>query len=728
MRTALILFLISFTSLAFAQEELRHLDHGQQYVPSAEKKSSSEDDEIIYLYDTLELPFIDDFVRNRNKNVRLSIGDPGVFDSTFAYFKVDGLAPDTALLRKDTTFFIIETTPGVFDTLPYMPLEVVFYDSTRDYLPVDTQLYWQIDREIMLGSTTYTEFLLPDTTLYNKSLICYYANDDPVSYWVNEGAFRNNSFGVNPPTVGVMTFDGLDRLGIPYDFSSSGTYGDADMLTSKPINLGFKSNGQRYTAQDSIYLSFYYQPQGLGNDPEPEDSLSLNFYSPVTDRWYWIWSVPGDSIKAFTKVNIAINDTLFLQRGFKMRFRNKSTLSGSLDHWNIDYVAIVPNGRVLKDIFADVGYYGETPSYIKTYTSMPWKHFKRSPSKYMIPEVDIPIKNLSKRDDRFLENLFAIRKVDDTTRLFLSNKVTVTNLPKNTDLTIKVPVYDNNPPFVFPTDNNERASFEITNFFEINPDENKDNDTMYHYQYFDTYYAYDDGVGELAYSINGAGARLAYEFETDGDSDTLKAILINFPRMLLNEQNRRINIMVWSDLNSDPIYESGPVWEVEYPNLNDFKRYAIDVPVVVSGKYYIGWQQQDSRKIYVGWDVNKRNEERLFYSLDGSWTPTSFKGSLMVRPDFGYAQINASVKEVESQQKTRIQVYPNPASNQIRIHSEDEVELVSIYDMSGRRVVHATQSIHSGISLEGLKTGIYLIQVKLDTGVYHSQKLRVIND
>ena len=186
--------------------------------------------------------------------------------------------------------------------------------------------------------------------------------------------------------------------------------------------------------------------------------------------------------------------------------------------------------------------------------------------------------------------------------------------------------------------------------------------------------------------------------------------------------------MVWSDLNSDPIYESGPVWEVEYPNLNDFKRYAIDVPVVVSGKYYIGWQQQDSRKIYVGWDVNKRNEERLFYSLDGSWTPTSFKGSLMVRPDFGYAQINASVKEVESQQKTRIQVYPNPASNQIRIHSEDEVELVSIYDMSGRRVVHATQSIHSGISLEGLKTGIYLIQVKLDTGVYHSQKLRVIND
>jgi hypothetical protein len=728
MRTALTLIFCCLILTGFSQEELRNLDFAPGYKAVKHKKSLEGDSGIIYLYDTLELPFIDDFSRNRNKNVRLNIGDLGVIDSVFALFKVDGEAPDTAQLRKDTTYFVIETSPGVFDTLPYMPLEVVFFDSTKEYLPVDTQLFWQIDREIMLGSTTYTEFLPPDTTLFNHSIICHYALDDPISYWVNEGAFRNNTFGVNPPTVGVMTFDGLDRLGVPYDFSSSGTYGDADFLTSKPINLGEKSNGQPYTAQDSIYFSFYYQPQGLGNDPEPEDSLSLNFYSPVTDKWYWIWAAAGDSIQNFRKVNIAINDTLFLQKGFRMRFRNKATLSGSLDHWNIDYVAIVANARVLKGIFADVGYYGETPSYIKTYTSMPWKHFKRNPAKYMIPEVQIPIKNLSLKDDRFLENRFAIRKLGDTTRLFLSNKVTVTNLPKNTDLTINVPVYNNSPSFTFPLDNNERASFQVTNFFEINPDENRDNDTMYHFQYFDTYYAYDDGVGELAYSLNGTGARLAYEFETDGSADTLRAILVNFPRMLLNEKNRKINIMVWTDLSKDPVYESGPVWEVDYPNLNDFKRYAIDVPVVVSGKYYIGWQQQDSRKIYVGWDVNKRNEERLFYSLDGSWTPTSFEGSLMLRPDFGYAQISASVEEKQIDKNFRINIYPNPATKEISILADDDLESVSIYDMTGRIMLHANRSLNKRISLQGLGTGIYLVNIKTTDGSYHSEKLRIIND
>lgn len=725
----LIFSFLILTSVSQAQESLKALEFGTGYLPAPEKRMSDHDNEIIYLFDTLQLPFIDDFVRNRNKNMRLSIDDAQVIDSTLAYFSIDDSFPESLPLRIDTTRFVIETTPGVFDTIPYLPKEVVFYDSTQNYAVIDTQLFWQVDREIMLGSTTYTEILPPDTILYNDRKITYYAKDDPVSYWINEGAYRNNSFGVEAPTVGVMTFDGIDRLGVPYDISSSGTYGDADMLTSKPINLGIKTNGQPYTANDSIYLSFYYQPQGVGNDPEPEDSLSLNFYSPVTDKWYWKWAEPGDSLRPFRRVDIAIDDTLFLQQGFRLRFRNKSTLSGSLDHWNIDYVAITANARVQSNNFADVGYYGEAPSYIKTYTSMPWKHFKRDPSEYMIDEVSIPIFNVS-NTSRFLENFFDMRNINDTAPYYTDvGGIVVTNLPGRQSLDINIPIASTTPATIFPTDNEERATFEIRNYLSINPDENRDNDTLFHYQYFDTYYAYDDGGAELAYSLNGTGARLAYEFETDGNSDTLRAILINFPRMLINEQNRRLNLMVWSDLSQEPIYESGPVWDVDYPDLNDFKRYPIDVPVVVSGKYYIGWEQQDNRKIYIGWDINKRNEDRLFYSLDGSWTQTSFEGSLMLRPDFGFAQINAGQEELNQEQgKNELNIYPNPARNIIHLSSDMEIQTVRVYNLMGMEVINQAMRDDQSLSLESLSGGIYILQVSSPNGEKITRKLRVLDE
>ena len=36
--------------------------------------------------------------------------------------------------------------------------------------------------------------------------------------WENTAAYLNETFPVNPPTIGVITFDGLDEIGYPYDF------------------------------------------------------------------------------------------------------------------------------------------------------------------------------------------------------------------------------------------------------------------------------------------------------------------------------------------------------------------------------------------------------------------------------------------------------------------------------------------------------------------------------
>ena len=88
--------------------------------------------------------------------------------------------------------------------------------------------------------------------------------------WEDSSVFINRSYPVNPVTIGVATFDGLDANGMAYDILASTQGKRADSLTSKAIDL---------SAVDSAYLLFYYQAEGLGDNPQTEDSLVLEFLS-----------------------------------------------------------------------------------------------------------------------------------------------------------------------------------------------------------------------------------------------------------------------------------------------------------------------------------------------------------------------------------------------------------------------------------------------------------------
>ena len=72
------------------------------------------------------------------------------------------------------------------------------------------------------------------------------------------------------PTQGVVTFDGLDETGYPYDFSQPVIYGKADYLTSAPIDLALN-------VADQVYISFFIQGGGLVTGPRGKDSLVLEF-------------------------------------------------------------------------------------------------------------------------------------------------------------------------------------------------------------------------------------------------------------------------------------------------------------------------------------------------------------------------------------------------------------------------------------------------------------------
>ncbi|MBK7390932.1 MAG: hypothetical protein IPI23_18200 [Bacteroidetes bacterium] len=55
--------------------------------------------------------------------------------------------------------------------------------------------------------------------------------------WSDSSAFVNFNFPINPPTVGVATFDGLDYEGNPYNNTNVNAIGLCDNLTSKAIDL-----------------------------------------------------------------------------------------------------------------------------------------------------------------------------------------------------------------------------------------------------------------------------------------------------------------------------------------------------------------------------------------------------------------------------------------------------------------------------------------------------------
>lgn len=88
--------------------------------------------------------------------------------------------------------------------------------------------------------------------------------------WIDKDVYVNAHYPIFPVDYGVATFDVLDASGGLYPGSTQFPF-IADHLTSYPIKLG------GLTPADSVYLSFYYQPQGNGDVPLPYDSLVLEF-------------------------------------------------------------------------------------------------------------------------------------------------------------------------------------------------------------------------------------------------------------------------------------------------------------------------------------------------------------------------------------------------------------------------------------------------------------------
>ncbi len=529
--------------------------------------------------------------------------------------------------------------------------------------------------------------------------------------WSDQHVYINNNYPVNQISRGVATLDALDSAGLLYE-NAGGSLFEADHLTSAPINLN-------HDPSEDVYLSFFYQPRGIGDAPEEADSLVLQFYSVGDDQWQHIWKANGSDLHNFKAVNIKIDKPAYLQKGFRFRFVNyasiSSTLSdpamaGNADHWHVDYIYLDKNRNEADTIPVDVAFTLPVRSVLNTYESMPWQQFRQVFLSEMGSFININYRNNDEVTRNVTRN-FIIKDLYNNTDVH-SFTAGATNIDPGQWVS-----YDANLIYTFDSGDTDSAMFRVRSVLITDEFDRKVNDTIDYYQVFKNYFAYDDGTAESGYGINGQGASNAMvstRFRTY-ETDTLRAVMLAFNDSYQSSNRRYFNIAVWTDNNGMPgelIYEQEAM--VEPGNeINSFKTIVLDDPVEIEEYFHVGWTQQSETFLNVSLDMNTPPEGRRHYYLNGSWTESEVPGSLMIRPVIGDKILASGITDIENNQPAGLKIWPNPVESILYIDTNEYQQYrninIIIYDNSGRKIMSLESK--DSIDVSRLPQGIYTLHI-----------------
>ena len=544
--------------------------------------------------------------------------------------------------------------------------------------------------------------------------------------WIdNEAAVISSTIGINAPTVNVVTFDGWDAFGRPYG-SNTDANGLGDELLSKPIDLSDLSEEEK----KSLFLSFYYQAQGLGEKPDPDDSLRLQFKSSK-DKWYTQWVRKGESNKKgqFSHIMPILiedddgfeTDETFFHPGFQFRFQVYGYLSGNFDVWHIDYVYLNTNRNPVDTVYFDRALTSEPTSLFKNYFTIPLEHFRKYPDKYLgSPKAGFY--NLSSTDAIAIdfssivslaggEEIISFDTLNFETELSpLPAAFERRSLKANAFNTDKLSLVKDSVKLTLETKfyiNSKDTVYKNRNFLI--------NDTVRTIQEVDNYFAYDDGSAEFAAGVGKRGAKLAYQYVLP-EQDTITAIDIYFPNFVHSQNASTIKLMVWDGLDNEEAsilhQETFPVQPSEI--LNQLKRYQLRGIVVVKDTFYIGYEQNIDEVLSVGFDHNTDSRDKIFFnnSALGSWQSfNEVGGSLMMRPVFNPVTVTGIREPFPDQ--PRVNIYPNPTGG--RLYIMDEYDRIKIFNSQGQKISFYQNKDY--VDITGNPKGIYIIQIEKDQQV-----------
>ena len=543
----------------------------------------------------------------------------------------------------------------------------------------------------------------------NKSVITlpffddfsYNSNVANIDLWEQSSVFVNSTYPINPVTIGVATFDGLDEYGFARNFFQTNPSSPSDTLLSQEIDL---------SAVDTAYLMFYFQGKGIGDSPQLNDSLVLEFFSN-TLVWEQVWFSFGQSMQEFEKVVQLISDQKFMHNAFQFRFRNYATISGNFDHWHIDYVKVdefLNSNDTIK--LNDVAFVSAATSFLKTYEQMPWTHFKNN-------ELD----EMNDTAAVLLRNNGAGINVDYQYNIY-ENNILIAHYPTlGVSRNASIFDYDSignfeyrNPPItvnssVFTSLFPDSVSFKMQHIISTGIDDNKWNDTLCYIQQFNSSFAYDDGVAESAYGINTSGAKLAYQFKLNRP-DTLRAIEMYFPQMLDSVNHIPFYLTVWDNNVGKP----GSILHQQevYPNHTEngeFHYYYLDSIFQMIGTFYVGWEQTTGDLLNIGLDKNKSVNQFMFYNIGSGWNNSSYPGAWMIRPVVSMDEIILAQDEMKTGD---FKLYPNPAKQELNIILSTINNIILIYNLQGKLVKQSfVSTTNCKLNITDLSSGIYVVEV-----------------
>ena len=560
-----------------------------------------------------------------------------------------------------------------------------------------------------------------------------------MKYWRDSMVYINNQFAVSAPSYGVATFDNLDKKGRPYQGLNGLNHNHSDSLTSNFINLKNYKNGLNtisYSISDSIYLSFFYQTQGIGDPLDKTDSLVLKF-KDVNGFWKTVWKAIGNPVKPFKQVLVGVLNPIYLNSNFQFRFINYGKTTGNMNQWHIDYIRMKSSRNRFDTLVNDVAISSEPVGPLQIYESMPYDHFRANPGFNRSAFHTVKLRNNNNTAVNVAYKC-EVRNVYNKIIISYPLSSSARNVSGFNDSS------ENFNPFVFDTLSGKSPLLKLkytiaplaNDFTPDNYNSIGNNNEYTKTVRFNNYFAYDDGSAEGGYGLDygslPAGPGYAAIKFTTFKPDTLRGISVFFNRSVSDVQYKSFNLMVWKTISEPPASNTSAdliLKRVNIPStiytdsINGFTNFIFDTAVILpQGPFYIGWQQNTSFILNVGYDNNYKyakvggTNPNLFYNLNGYWEKVSanISGAVMMRPLVGREikiKNPASISQILN--ANTISIYPNPSSNSrdVFIKSDNSIKSVRVYDCLGKLQLDYQGENIENMNISNLSNGIYFFEL-----------------
>jgi hypothetical protein len=715
-----LLSILSYSG-AIAQEGLSPITSLPKKLKSVElRTSNSFDSTFVFISDTLSLPFLDDFSKNHFQTYDVDFTDPGVTSTKF-FRLLDAttsipLASELVYTTQVTYKRNFDVANGTYIDVPFDPINIQIGDLS--IYPVNyftTQVYPAFYIYDTLDYPNPVDTIhIPSPDIFQDSATqFFYDLNDLNAYWLDNDVYHNYHFAIDPWTIGVATFDGIDGDGYPYSLGSSAS-GYADYLTSKPINLA------AFTAADSIYFSFLYQPKGYGEAPESSDSLVLEFYVAEDQEWERVWSVQGFNSDAFSFGHIPLMNAKFFKPGFQFRFKNYGSLAGGFDHFHLDYVQLREMSGYQDTLFKDFAFVYPLKSLLVDYSSVPWDHYKNNFAGKMNDNLEVVVRNgsnLTENNQDGKVEVFYNSIIEPGGSFPLAAQDLSGGDINYAPRTTYHSFHDFSSGYHFDeTKVGDKQSFTILATAGAPYPNYPINDSTFSQQVFENYYSYDDATPEAGYGVTGTQSMLAVRFDAY-ESDSIIGIMTQFVRTGTDVSNKLFQLTVWNDNNGVPgekIYQDNafsprsPEYEVGFTKFHTYL-FEDTLKVPIDGPFYIGWKQYDEERLNIGFDKNTDKSSKTFYSLNNgsTWSSSQIPGIAMIRPLFStemdvHLNVQNFKKEVRS-----VLLYPNPTLDIFQVKGGEADEEFMVLNLQGA-VIGQTTNQH--FDLSNFPNGVYFVK------------------